>query len=81
MTLTRFVRLVCRWWVCLFEDYEAADEQQIDAAMFVEDIDTLHAKWQANGVEMVTGIMQMPFGRTFLFRTPDGHVLRILSQA
>lgn len=47
-----------------------------DAALVVDDADARYAEWQASGVELLTEPIDMPFGRTFLFRTPDGHVLR-----
>ena len=61
----------------MFADYEMPDVQQVDPAFAVDDIDQTYADWQASGVEMVTAIKDMPFGRTFLFRTPEGHILRV----
>ena len=46
----------------------------------VEDVDGVYSQWQAAGVEMLGEPHDMPFGRTVLCRTPDGHVLRIYSQ-
>ena len=51
-------------------------DQAFDAALRVTDIDTLYAQYQEKGVELLGEPRDMPFGRTFLFRTPDGHVLR-----
>lgn len=53
--------------------------QNFDAALFVDDVDASYAAWKASGVKMVSEPTDMPFGRTFLFETPDGHVLRALS--
>lgn len=53
-------------------------EQRFDAALEVEDVDATFAELKAKDVEMVTEVQQMPFGRTFLFRTPDDHILRVL---
>lgn len=50
--------------------------QQIEPGILVEDADAIYVEWQANGVEMVEAPNDRPFGRTFLFRTPDGHVWR-----
>lgn len=47
-----------------------------EPAVLVDDVDGTYAKWQANGVEMLDTPNDKPFGRTFLFRTPQGHVLR-----
>lgn len=50
--------------------------QSFDAGLIVDDIDATYAQFQAEGVEALSEPRDMPFGRTFLFRTPDGHVLR-----
>jgi predicted enzyme related to lactoylglutathione lyase len=54
--------------------------QNFDTAFLVDDVDATYNQWQAAGVEMVGEPHDMPFGRTFLCRTPDGHVLRIYSR-
>ena len=54
--------------------------QSFDAALLVEDVDGVYSQWQAAGVEMLGEPHDMPFGRTFLCRTPDGHVLRLYSR-
>lgn len=53
--------------------------QNFDAALFVDDVDASYANWQKAGVKMVSEPTDMPFGRTFLFQTPDGHVLRAMT--
>lgn len=50
--------------------------QPFDAALLIPDIDATYEQWQAAGVELLSEPRDMPFGRTFLFRTPDGHILR-----
>lgn len=54
--------------------------QSFDAALLVTDVDATYHRLQAAGVETVGEPHDMPFGRTFLFRTPDGHVLRVYSR-
>ncbi len=54
-------------------------EQSFDSAIRVNDVDAKYQELQTAGVEMVSSPQDMPFGRTFLFRTPDGHVLRVFS--
>jgi predicted enzyme related to lactoylglutathione lyase len=54
--------------------------QSFDTALQVSDVDGVYAAWKAAGVEMVNEPRDMPFGRTFLFRTPDGHILRVYSR-
>ena len=53
--------------------------QSFDAALAVDDVDATYARLQAQGVETLSEPRDMPFGRTFLFRTPDGHVLRVFN--
>ena len=50
--------------------------QTFDTALMVDDVDATYTRWQEAGVELLGEPRDMPFGRTFLFRTPDGHVLR-----
>lgn len=54
--------------------------QSFDAALKVKGVDALYADWQTKGVNLLTAPTDMPFGRTFLFQTPDGHVLRVYDQ-
>lgn len=51
-----------------------------EPALLVDDVDATYAKWQAAGVELLDEPNDKPFGRTFLFRTPDGQVLRAYKQ-
>jgi predicted enzyme related to lactoylglutathione lyase len=51
-------------------------DQSFDAALAVDDIDATYTHWREAGVETLSEPRDMPFGRTFLFRTPGGHVLR-----
>jgi predicted enzyme related to lactoylglutathione lyase len=55
--------------------------QSFDTALIVADVDATYAQWQTAGVEMVSEPHDMPFGRTFLFRTPAGHVLRVMARS
>ncbi len=55
-------------------------EQSFDSALIVEDVDAAYEKWQKAGVKMVNEPRDMPFGRTFLFETPDGHILRAMNK-
>jgi predicted enzyme related to lactoylglutathione lyase len=55
-------------------------QQAFDSALLVDDVDGLYAQYQEKGVELLNEPRDMPFGRTFLFRTPDGHVLRAFAK-
>lgn len=52
--------------------------QPFDTAFMVTDADAAYRQLQAAGVELAGEPRDMPFGRTFLFHTPDGHVLRVI---
>ena len=47
----------------------------------VADADAAYRTWRERGVEMVTEPHDEPFGRTFAFRDPDGHVLHAYQPA
>ncbi|NJN82299.1 MAG: hypothetical protein HC802_08510 [Caldilineaceae bacterium] len=50
--------------------------QTFEPAVLVDDVDATYATWKARGVDMVDQPHDLPFGRSFIFRTPDGHALR-----
>ena len=60
-----------------FED--EAVQQNFDGALIVDNIDQIYAQWKDAGVKLHSEPRDMPFGRTFLFDTPDGHTLRVMS--
>ena len=62
--------------LALQADTEAPDDLAFEPAVLVDDVDATYAAWQAKGVQMIDAPNNKPFGRTFLFRTPEGHVLR-----
>lgn len=67
--------------LALLGDFEEEGiEQRFDTAFFVNDVDAAYAQLQSKGVELINAPRDMPFGRTFLFRTPDGHVWRVMTQ-
>lgn len=47
-----------------------------EPAVLVDDVDDTYGTWLARGVEMLDEPRDLPFGRAFLFRTPQGHVFR-----
>ena len=40
-----------------------------------EDVDATYKRWKEKGVEMITEPADMPFGRYFLAKDPEGHYL------
>ncbi len=55
---------------------QVPDSQAFEPTVQVEDADATHAAWKARGVELLDEPNDQFFGRTFLFRTPQGHVIR-----
>ena len=55
---------------------ETTEGQSFEPGVVVDDVDATHAAWRQRGVELLEDPHDMPFGRTFLFRAPDGQVLR-----
>ena len=62
--------------LALQAESEAPNRPPFEPALMVDDIDATYADWQERGVDLLDEPNDKPFGRTFLFRTPDGHVLR-----
>lgn len=54
-------------------------EQSFDTGLIVDDIDAAYQTWKEAGVEVMSEPREMPFGRTFFFKTPDGQVLRAMT--
>lgn len=55
--------------------------QPFIAGLAVDDADKTHAEFVASGVDVLEQPRDLPYGRTFLFRTPEGHVLRAYQPA
>lgn len=55
---------------------EIPDGQPFEPGLLVDDVDGIYAQWQTQGVDLLEEPHDKPFGRSFLFRTPEGHVLR-----
>ena len=56
-------------------------EQPFEVAFIVEDVDATYTAWKARGVEMLEEPHDRPFGRTFVIRAPQGHMLRVYKPA
>lgn len=54
---------------------------QFEPAVAVEDADATYELWKSRGAEMLDEPQDMPFGRAFMLKTPDGHVLRVFQPA
>jgi predicted enzyme related to lactoylglutathione lyase len=60
-------------------DQEAGFEKDYDIALRVSDADDFYRLLTEKGVDVGDAPRDIPWGRTFLFRSPDGHVLRAFS--
>jgi predicted enzyme related to lactoylglutathione lyase len=60
-------------------DQEGDMQSDYDLALRVKDVDQFYAHLVERGVEVGSAPRDIPWGRTCLFRTPDGHVLRAFS--
>jgi len=47
----------------------------IELSFAVEDVDATCKQWKVNGVEIISEPHDLPFGRYFLARDPEGHYL------
>jgi predicted enzyme related to lactoylglutathione lyase len=49
----------------------------IELSFEVEDVDVTWKHWQDKGVEMVADPMDLPFGRYFMAKDPEGYYLSV----
>ena len=50
---------------------------RIELSFEVEDVDGTWARWKEQGVELVTEPIDLPFGRYFMAKDPEGHYLSV----
>ncbi|MEM7130008.1 MAG: VOC family protein [Chloroflexota bacterium] len=56
---------------------EIPSDQGFEPAVVVDDADATYALWKSRGAEMLDEPRDLPFGRAFMLKTPEGHVLRV----
>ena len=49
----------------------------VELSFEVDDVDDTWSKWKDRGVELLTDPMDLPFGRYFLAKDPEGHYLSV----
>jgi predicted enzyme related to lactoylglutathione lyase len=49
----------------------------VELSFAVDDVDGTWRRWQARGVTLVTEPMDLPFGRYFMARDPEGYYLSV----
>ena len=57
----------------------AASGGGTELAFTVEDVDAVHANWNARGLPIAQAPTDMDFGRSFVALDPDGHRLRVFA--
>jgi predicted enzyme related to lactoylglutathione lyase len=56
---------------------QASTHGEVELGLEVEDVDATYRRWKANSSEVTSPPMDLPFGRTFQGKDPEGHLLRI----
>ncbi|MBI5568217.1 MAG: VOC family protein [Chloroflexi bacterium] len=56
---------------------KAAPAGGVEIGLIVDDVDRVWQEWQAKGVNLLTQPQDMPYGRTFDARDPEGHSLSV----
>jgi predicted enzyme related to lactoylglutathione lyase len=56
---------------------QAGTHGEVELGLEVEDVDATYRRWKANNSEVTSPPVDLPFGRTFQGRDPEGHLLRI----
>ena len=49
----------------------------VEVSFEADDVDEIWTDWKEKGVEMVTDPMDMPFGRYFMAKDPEGYYLSV----
>jgi len=49
----------------------------IELSFEADDVDLTWKRWKEKGVEMITEPMDLPFGRYFMAKDPEGHYLSV----
>jgi predicted enzyme related to lactoylglutathione lyase len=49
----------------------------VELSFEVDDVDSVWQRWKEKGVEIVADPIDLPFGRYFLAKDPDGHYVSI----
>lgn len=50
---------------------------EVELGLEVEDVDAAYEKWKENNLEVTSPPVDLPFGRTFQGKDPEGHLLRV----
>ena len=56
---------------------KAAPAGSVEIGLIVDDVDRVWREWKAKGVNLLTQPADLPFGRAFDARDPEGHALSV----
>ena len=56
---------------------QASIHGEVELGLEVEDVDATYNRWKANNSEVASPPVDLPFGRTFQGKDPEGHLLRV----
>jgi predicted enzyme related to lactoylglutathione lyase len=56
---------------------QASTHGEVELGLEVEDVDAAYRRWMANNSEVTSPPVDLPFGRTFQGKDPEGHLLRV----
>ena len=56
---------------------QIATHGEVELGLEVEDVDATYGRWKADNLEVTSPPINLPFGRTFQGKDPEGHLLRI----
>lgn len=56
---------------------KAAPAGSVEIGLIVDDVDRVWQEWKVKGVNLLTQPQDMPYGRTFDARDPEGHSLSV----
>jgi predicted enzyme related to lactoylglutathione lyase len=49
----------------------------VELGLVVEDVDAVYRDWQSKGIQTLTAPQDLPFGRSFDARDPEGHLFTV----
>jgi len=49
----------------------------VELSFEVDDVDATWRRWKASGVELLSEPMDLPFGRYFIAKDPEGHYVSV----
>jgi predicted enzyme related to lactoylglutathione lyase len=60
-----------------YQSGQTSTHGEVELGLEVEDVNTAYEKWKENNSEVTSPPIDLPFGRTFQGKDPEGHLLRV----